>query len=115
MAFSDAERAENLASLKWFVEHRRPPESLRAEVDIGYSVVGHTVELFEIRPEWKDRSSTRHTPIARIRFFRSRDAWKLYWMRGDLKWYGYEPSEVHKSLRSALHVVDADAYGCFFG
>jgi hypothetical protein len=115
MAFTEAERAENLASLKWFVERHRPPEHLRSQVDIGYSIVGHTVEVFEIRPEWRDASSTRHLPFARVRFFRSREEWKLYWRRSDLKWYGYEPSEFHKSLRSALQVVDADAYGCFFG
>jgi hypothetical protein len=56
-----------------------------------------------------------HTPIARVRYFRSRGEWQLYWRRQDLKWHLYEPSAIHKSLRSALHVVVADAYGCFFG
>jgi len=115
MAFTDVERAENLATLKWFIEHRRPPEHLRSQVDFGYSVEGHIVDIFEVRPEWEDKTSTRHTPLARVRFFRTRGRWKLYWMRSDLKWHSYQPSELHKSLRSALHVVDADAYGCFFG
>ena len=115
MAFSDVERAENLASLKWFIDRHRPPEHLRDQVDLGYSIIGHVVELYEIRPEWKDETSTRHSTFARIRFFKSRGLWKLYWMRSDMKWYAYEPSEVHKSVRSALHVISADAYGCFFG
>ena len=115
MAFTDLEREQNLAALKWFVERRRPPEHIRPQLDIGYAVVGHTVDLFEIRPDWQDRTSTRHTPVARMRFFRSRNAWQLYWMRRDLKWHSYEPGATHPSLRAALEVVDADEYCCFFG
>ena len=115
MAFTDIERVQNLQDLKWFLDRRRPPEHIRPRLDIGYAIVGQTVDIFEIRPEWNDSSSTRHTPVARLRFVRTRNQWCLYWMRRDLKWHLYEPGEAHASLRSALATVDADAHCCFFG
>jgi hypothetical protein len=115
MAFTDTEREYNLAALKWFVERRRPPEHIRPQLDIGYAVVGQAVDIFEIRPDWQDKDSTRHTPVARVRFVRARQQWHLYWMRRDLKWHSYEPRPTHRSLKSALEVVDADEYCCFFG
>ena len=115
MAFTDEERARNLAALKWFVERRRPPAHIRPELDIGYAVVGHVVDLYEIRPDWMDRHSTRHTPVARLRFVRSRNEWRLYWMRRDLRWHAFEPAATHPTLRAALEVVEADEYRCFFG
>jgi len=115
VAFTDIERARNLASLKWFLERRRPPEHIRAKLDIGYAVEGHAVDIFEIRPDWQDKTETRHSPVARIKYVRSADEWRLYWMRRDLKWHSYEPSATHSSLKAALAVVDADAYCCFFG
>jgi hypothetical protein len=36
-------------------------------------------------------------------------------MRSDLKWHAYEPAAVHRTLMSALTVIDIDEYGCFFG
>jgi hypothetical protein len=115
MAFTEFERAANHAALKWFLDRRRPPERVRAQVDMGYAIVDHAVDVFEIRPEWRDPSSTRHLPFARIRYVRARDRWRLYWRRADLKWHLYEPSPDHGSLQDALAVVDADAHGCFFG
>ena len=115
MSFSDIERAGNLAALKWFIDRRRPPEHIRSQLDIGCSTVGQTVDIFEIRPDWQDKTETRHTPVARVRYVRSKNEWRLYWMRRDLKWHSYEPSPVHKSLKAALTVIDVDAYCCFFG
>ena len=115
MAFTEIEQARNSKALKWFIEKRRPPEHIRTQLDIGYAVVGHTVDVFEIRPDWQDKSTTRHTPVARAKFVRTKDHWKLYWMRRDLKWHAYEPDEVHSTLMSALKTIDTDAYCCFFG
>lgn len=115
MAFNDLERAVNLKELKRFLAERRPPEHIRSQLDIGYAVVGHTVDIFEVRPDWQDKLVTRHTPVARVRFVRTRKHWLLYWMRRDLKWHAYEPEHVHSTLKSALETVHADAYCCFFG
>lgn len=52
MAFTDIERAQNHQALKWFLERRCPPEHVRPQLDIGYAIVGHVVDIFEIRPDW---------------------------------------------------------------
>jgi hypothetical protein len=114
MHFTDSERAANLAALKGFLNRRRPPEDIRPMLDIGYALVGQTVDLFEIRPDWQDKSATRHTPVARIRYIRSKVPWRLAWLRSDLKWHAYEPG-AYGSLQDALAVVDEDAHCCFFG
>ena len=115
MTFNDIERARNLAALKTFLERKRPPPHIRSQLDFGYSVVGQVVDVFEIRPDWQDPTITRHRSLARIRFVRPSNEWRLYWMRKDLKWHAYEPSPRHMSLQSALDAVTADAHCCFFG
>ncbi len=115
MAFTDIERARNLASLKWFMEQKRPPEHIRPQLDFGYAVVGQTIDIFDIRPDWQDKTTTRHSPIARIRYVKTQDEWRLYWMRRDLKWHSYEPNPTHKSLKLVLTVIKNDEYCCFFG
>ena len=115
MAFSELERTANHAALKWFLARHEPPAHVRDKLDFGYAIVGHTVDLVEIRPDWQDKTTTRQRPFARIKFVRSHDEWRLYWMRGDLKWYLYEPAPLHENLQDALAVVDKDHHGCFFG
>ncbi|MBK7989006.1 MAG: hypothetical protein IPK05_01710 [Comamonadaceae bacterium] len=40
-------------------------------------MVGQTVDLFEIRPDWQDPSTTRRTPVARIPgYIRSEAHWR---------------------------------------
>ncbi|MFO0962653.1 MAG: DUF3024 domain-containing protein [Phycisphaerales bacterium] len=115
MAFSDSERAANHAALKWFLARRQVPPEVKDELDFGYATVGHTVDLFEIRPDWRDKAVVRQRPFARIRYVRTADEWRLYWMRADLRWHLYQPAPVHDSLRDALAEVDRDRHGCFFG
>jgi len=53
--------------------------------------------------------------IAKLQFVRSRDVWKIFWKRADLKWHGYQPCPEVSTLDAALRVIDKDAYCCFFG
>ena len=115
MAFTDFERAINQKALDWFMIERRPPEHIRPKLDLGYLIDGQTVDLFSIRPDWKDKSVVRHEPIARVKFVRTREQWCLYWMRSDMRWHGYEPDPVHSTLHSALKTVNTDRNCCFFG
>jgi len=50
-----------------------------------------------------------------MKFVRTDKQWRSYWMRANLKWYGYKPAHLHSTLLSALKIVDADALCCFFG
>ncbi len=49
---------------------------------------------------------------AKIQYIKSRNIWKLYWMRSDLKWHGYDE---YSSFETAIKEIDEDPNGCFFG
>jgi hypothetical protein len=115
MAFTEFESAVNERALTRFLDQKRPPVHIRPQLDFGYMISGHTVDIVEIRPDWKDKSKLRQTAFARVKFVRTREQWLLYWMRGNLKWYAYEPDHVHHTLESALKTVAADENCCFFG
>ncbi len=115
MAFTEIEQARNLKSLTWFMEQRRPPVHIRPQLDVGYSVIGQTVDIFEVRPDWQDKTTIRHSPVARVKYIKSHNEWRLYWMRRDLKWHSYEPDSSFKTLLAALTVINIDPHCCFFG
>ena len=98
-----------------FIERRRPPVHMRKEVDIGYRVSGHSVEIFEVRPDWQDPAQEMKHSVAKVRYVRSANEWRLYWMRQDLKWHSYEPHAVGRSLEELVEAVDRDELCCFFG
>ena len=101
--------------LEKYIESKRPPLEIRDQVDIGYRKKGQVVELFEIRPNFKDAKTKIESPIAKARLIKSRSVWRLYWMRADLKWHFYEPAGEMKSLSQVLDVIEEDSYGCFWG
>jgi Protein of unknown function (DUF3024) len=115
MALTTIEVRRCEQALARFLERRRPPVHLRDQVDIGYRLDGHSVEIFEVRPDWQDKTTRTEVPIAKATFVRTRNHWKVFWMRRDLKWHGYEPNPEVQSLEAFLNVVDRDESHCFFG
>jgi len=102
--------------LKSFVDSKRPKdEEVRKQFDLGYSWDGQTALLFEIRPQWNDPTNILELPFAKLRFVKSSELWKLYWMRGSGKWEAYEPKPESNNLQEMLTEIDHDDYGCFFG
>lgn len=63
------------AQIKQFVESKRPPHNIRNELDIGYTYVNNTLEIFEIRPRWDNPSEIMHSPLVKARFIKSRKLW----------------------------------------
>lgn len=57
----------------------------------------------------------QESPAAKATFVRSRRVWRVFWMRRDLKWHGYEPALEVDSIEEFCALVDEDAYACFFG
>ena len=115
MAFTEFELKRWEVELDRFIEHRRPPLHIRAQLDFGYRIDGQSVMIFEIRPDWQDPTVKREFPVAKATHVRTKDEWRVFWMRADLKWHGYEPNLSVASLEEFLQVVDDDAYCCFFG
>lgn len=98
-----------------FLDRVRPPPDIRDELDIAYRLSGQSIEIFEIRPRWDNPKKKMESPVAKARYFKSRDSWSIYWQRADLKWHIYEPNAEVETLADFLSVVEKDEYGCFFG
>ena len=106
----------NESTLNSFVESMRPKDlEIRSQLDFGYSFDGRVIEIFEIRPQWNDPKKNHNYPFARIRFYKSKNSWKLYWKRANGKWELYEPFPGATHLSKILKIIDDDAYGCFKG
>jgi len=54
-------------------------------------------------------------PFAKVKFEKTNQAWKIYWMRGNLKWNLYDPKPSVESLDFALDEIMRDPHHCFFG
>ena len=115
MALSEHERYRFEKPIRAFVEARRPPPHIRPELDIGYRFNNQSIELFEVRPAFECTDEVIEHPIARATYVKYADAWKIYWMRADLKWHPYEPQAVVSTIKEFIAEIDRDTYGCFFG
>ena len=98
-----------------FVEMRRPPPHIRDKIDLGYRITGQSVEIFEIRPLWRDPQEKIEEAVAKATYVKSQKLWKVYWQRADLKWHRYDPDPEVDTLQEFLELVDRDEYACFFG
>ena len=108
----DLQRINKAAAV--FMAQHRPPVHVRAQLDYEHQISGQSVELLEVRPQWNCPSEIMKRPVAKATYVRTRNLWKVYWMRGNLTWHPHEPAEV-KSVDQFFALVGADALGCFFG
>lgn len=76
---------------------------------------GQSVEIFEIRPHWQDKSRISEHPIAKATYNKSKRTWRVFWQRADLRWHRYESNPEVASIEEFLALVQEDEYGCFFG
>ncbi len=114
MAFSEKELSEVEKIIRDFCEKRNHPDYID-QVRLDFSIHGQDIEIYEERPYWRDPSEKTQTSIAKIKYVRSQDEWRLYWMGGNLKWQLYEPFSVSKYPEKIVDEIDRDEFGCFFG
>ena len=106
----------NESTVKKFVESLRPEDpGIRKELDFGYSYDGKIIEIFEIRPIWNNPEEIQQIRFVKIRYYKSKNIWKLYWMRGNLKWELYEPFQSSSHLNKIFEIIQEDKFGCFYG
>jgi hypothetical protein len=115
MALSEFEikRCEKL--IGQYVEKRRPPAYIRNELDLDFRIKGQSVEIFEISPAWREPGVKIESPVAKSTYIKTKQIWKIYWQRADLKWHRYDPDPEVKTIEQFLEVVEQDEYGCFYG
>src|SRR5450756_1303065 len=66
----DTKRCEKL--VVQFIEKRRPPPHIRAEVDLSFRINGQSVEILEVRPNWRDKSKVQEHSIAKATYNKSK-------------------------------------------
>jgi hypothetical protein len=94
---------------------RRSPAHLRDEIRLSYSVKNHEVLVQEARRDWHNPSQWIQCDIAKLRYVRTSDEWRLYWKRASGKWWLYEPHSPSESLVARVKEIGIDSDGCFFG
>ena len=104
-----------IETLENYLLKNRPPVKIRPKLDLGYEIKGQSVILFEIRPLWNNPSKILHHPYAKATFVLKGNCWKVYWMRGNLKWHLYDPKPIVKTLSEFLKLVEEDEHACFKG
>ena len=115
MAISEFEIKKCEKELEAFMKVRRPPAHIRNELDLQYRIDDQSVEIFEVRPQWRNATEKMEHPVAKATFVKAKKCWKVFWQRSDLKWHGYEPAPTVKSLKEFLGLVAEDKHACFFG
>lgn len=115
MTVNIVKKAEWINELEIFLDKVRPEEKIRDKLDISYKILDQTIIIHEIRPGFDNPKVKIEPEIAKTIYVKSKDYWKVYWMRGNLKWYLYEPMPTVKKLRDFLDLVVQDNYGCFWG
>lgn len=96
------------------IEKIRPREEIRAELDFTFTFENNILVIFEVRPSFMDKTIIISRPIAKTRYYKSQEIWKIYWMRANDNWELYETSEV-KTIVEFFEIVEEDEHGCFFG
>lgn len=115
MPLDALQSAETIVALEVFLDKRRPPEHIRHQLDLSYKIENQSIIIFTIRPHFMNKEDRIESPIAKTTWVKIQNIWKIYWMRSDLKWHGYNPKPKVKTIEEFLNIVDKDAHGCFLG
>ncbi len=115
MAIDVLQTLDIIEAMENFIARTRPPEHIRPELDISYKIEGQSIYVLEIRPQWDNPKITREYPVAKTTFVKTKNHWKVFWMRADLKWHSYQPTPAVKSINEFIKLVEEDKHHCFWG
>jgi hypothetical protein len=114
MAFSERE-LRRIEQTVGELCRKRSPAHLKDKLGLEYSVKGNEVVIVERRPKWDDPNEWIESPVAKLKFVRSTNKWRLYWQRADLKWHEYPGQSSSDRISDLVQEIDADPLACFFG
>lgn len=115
MSLSEFELKQTEKLIAAFIEKHRPEPHIRQNVDLSFRLKGQSVEIFEIRPIWNKPKEKIEIPIAKATYVKTRQCWRVFWQRSDLKWHRYDASPEVRLVEDFLELVERDEFGCFFG
>ena len=115
MAISEFEEKRCEREMEKFLAVHRPPAHIRSEVDITYRLENQSVEIFEVRPHWQNKSEKTETPVAKATYVKKEKEWRIYWHKSDMKWHRYEPKAEVRHFEEFLSIFAEDKHCCFWG
>ena len=115
MTIDTLQTLEIIEVMENFIFNIRPPEHIRNQLDIGYKIEDQSIFIFEIRPQWNKPEIILEHSFAKTTFVKSKNCWKVFWKRADLKWHSYTPKPTVKNLLVFTELVREDKHHCFFG
>lgn len=115
MAFTEKELKQWQPTIASFIETKRPPEEVRSQVDIGYSIEDQSFIIYTIRPKWDQPKEKMTLPIAKVTWVRNQQLWKVYWQRSDMNWHKYDPLPQTHTLEEFIEELKKDPHACFWG
>lgn len=98
-----------------FLERFRPDTETRKKLDFGYHIQNQSVFFMEIQPNYMNPDVIIESEIAKATYVKAKKQWKIFWMRGNLKWYPYHPKPFVNTFQEFIETVEEDEYHCFFG
>ena len=93
----------------------RSPSHLSDQLRAVYVVEEDEVTVYEERPHWNNPREWTSSGIAKFKYNRKQNVWKLYSMKQNLKWSPYEPLPESTRIDRLVVEVDKDPNGAFFG
>ncbi|HCW76007.1 MAG TPA: hypothetical protein DHU63_05640 [Candidatus Marinimicrobia bacterium] len=115
MAFTPEQLKDIESAGNGFLVIRRPPPEIRDQVDLAYKIEGQSVFIHEIRAQWRNPDKKIESPVAKATYVETRKHWKIFWMRADLKWHGYDPNPEVTTIADFFKIVHEDKHSCFWG
>lgn len=115
MAFTNTQIQEIKKAAAKYLYYNRPPLEIRDKLDLAYRIEGQSVYVVEIRPRWDKPDEKTEDPVAKTTFVKTKNQWKIFWLRGNLKWYLYKPVPYVKNISDFFDLVTEDKLNCFFG
>lgn len=109
----------DVARIRRFVERRneRIPPHARDQIRIEVDFDAGSATILECRPPWRPDYGPEWTrsPIARLRYTKSRKEWALFWGDRNLKFHTYDLTAPTSDVAALLEEVDRDPTCIFWG
>ncbi|WP_441000640.1 DUF3024 domain-containing protein [Fodinibius sp. SL11] len=115
MAFTQQELKQWQPIIASAIEEQRPPEKVRPQLDIGYTIEDQSIIIYTIRPKWNQPEEKMKTSTAKVTWVRNQQLWKVYWQPADMKWHSYDPMPQVNTLDEFFEELKEDPKACFWG
>ncbi|MEO8146280.1 MAG: DUF3024 domain-containing protein [Bacteroidia bacterium] len=115
MAIDTLKTLDVIEVMENFIEKRRPPESIRDQMDLSYKIEEQSVIVSELRPKWSRPKEMMEIQVAKATFVKVRNHWKVSCFRSDGKWHSYKPTPTVNSISEFVALIEEDKYRSFWG